>query len=186
LDSFLSEAELKSPKSLAHFNDLFNVWLAECYHSKEHSGIGTTPELKYKSSKIPLRFLSADAVAKAFLHVERRKVDKSGCISFMAKKYEVGVVYIGRTVDVVYDPADTSVLIVEDKHFNTSFQIKQLVIGEHTGPRPRLPDFMTPSQPDTSRLLDEKQKRYDKRQLSAKRAISYWQINKGEGGGSNV
>lgn len=186
LDSFLNEAALNHPKCLAEFNDLFNVWLAECYHSKEHSGIGTTPELAYKSSKIPLRFLSADTVANAFLHMERRKVDKSGCISFMAKKYEVGMVYIGRTVDVVYDPSDTSVLTVEDKHFNTSFQIKQLVIGEHTGPRQRLPDFMTPSQPVTSRLLDEKQKRYDKRQLSAKRAISYSQINKGEGGEPNV
>lgn len=186
LESFLSEAALKQPKSLAEMNDLFNVWLCECYHSKEHSGIDTTPELAYKSSKIPLRFLPADTVANAFLHMEKRKVDKSGCISFMAKKYEVGVVYIGRTVDVVYAPADTSVLTVEDRHFGTSFQIKQLVIGNHTGPRPKLPDFMTSSQPETSRLLDEKQKRYDKRQLSAKRAISYSQINKNEGGEPNV
>ena len=186
LESFLNESALKQPKSLAEINDLFHVWLCECYHSKEHSGIDTTPELAYKSSKIPLRFLPADTVANAFLHMEKRKVDKSGCISFMAKKYEVGVVYIGRTVDIVYDPSDTSVLTVEDKHFGISFQIKQLVIGNHTGPRPKLPDFMTPAQPETSRLLDEKQKRYDKRQLSAKRAISYSQINKGEGGEPNV
>ena len=186
LESFLGEAALKHPKSLAEFNSLFNVWLTECYHSKEHSALGTTPQLAYKSSKTPLRFLPTDTVANAFLHMEKRKVDKSGCISFMAKKYEVGVVYIGRTVDIVYDPADTSVLTVEDKHWGTSFQIKQLVIGNHTGPRPKLPDFMTPARPETSRLLDEKQKRYDKRQLSAKRAISYLQINKGEGGETNV
>jgi hypothetical protein len=41
---------------------------------------------------------------------------------------------------------------------------------------------MTPTKPETSRLLDEKQKRYDNRQLSAKRAISYAEINKGGGG----
>jgi len=104
----------------------------------------------------------------------------------MAKKYEVGVIYIGRTVDVVYDPADTSVLTVEDKHWGASFQIKEFIIGCHTGPRPKLPCFMTSEKPETSRLLDEKQKRYDKRQLSAKRAISYCQINKGEGGEPNV
>jgi hypothetical protein len=107
-------------------------------------------------------------------------VDKSGCISFKGKKFEVGVIYIGRTVEIVYDPADTSVLTVEDGHFNTSFQIKELIIGTHTGPRPKLPDFMTRTPPDTSRLLDEKRKRYDKRQLSAQRAISYAQINKTE------
>jgi len=182
LDSFLDEADLKQARSLAEFNGLFNVWLAECYHNKEHSGIDTTPETAYKSSKTPLRFLSADTVAKAFLRLEQRKVDKSGCISFRGRKYEVGVVYIGRTVDIVYDPADVSVLTVEDNHFNTSFRIKELVIGEHTGPRPKLPEFMTPAKPLTSRLLDEKQKRYDQRQLSAKRAISYTQINKGGDG----
>jgi hypothetical protein len=64
--------------------------------------------------------------------------------------------------------------------------VKELIIGEHTGPRPKLPDFMTPAQPETSRLLDAKQKRYDKRQLSAKRAISYAQINRSEEGGSDV
>jgi len=186
IDSFLDEAVLKHPESLSELNGLLNVWLAECYHNREHSAINATPENAYRSSKVPLRFLPAETIAKAFLHSEKRKVDKSGCISFMGKKYEAGVLYIGRTVDVVYDPADISVLTVEDSHFNTSFQIKELVIGAHTGPRPKLPGFMTLSEPETSRLLDEKQKRYDKRQLSAKRAISYTQINKGEGGVSHV
>ena len=179
LDSFLAEAALKQTTSLYEFNNLFNVWLAECYHNREHAGIGDTPEIMYKSSRVPLRFLPAETVANAFLRLEQRKVDKSGCISFGNKKYEVGVIYIGRTVNIVYDPADTSVLTVEDKHFNTSFRIRELVIGEHTGPRPKLPECMTPTKPETSRLLDEKQKRYDKRQLSAVRAISYAQINKG-------
>jgi hypothetical protein len=182
LDSFLAEADLKRAVSLPDFNNLFNVWLAECYHNKEHSAINTTPETAYQSSKTPLRFLPPDTIAKAFLRLEQRKVDKSGCISFSGKKYEVGVIYIGRTVDVVYDPADVSVLTVEDNHFNTSFRVKELVVGEHTGPRPKLPDYMTPTRALTSRLLDEKQKRYDKRQLSAKRAISYTQINKGGDG----
>jgi len=189
IDSFLDEADLKRVQSLSEFNDLFRVWLAECYHNKEHSGINATPETAYKSSKAPLRFLPADTVAKAFLRLEQRKVDKSGCISFGGRKYEVGVIYIGRTVDIVYDPADTSVLTVEDNHFNTSFRIKELIIGEHTGPRPKLPDYLTPTQPSTSRLLDEKQKRYDNRRLSVNRAISYAQINKTEdttGGGDHV
>jgi len=186
LDSFLDEVALKRPSSMTELNEWFNVWLAECYHNKEHSGIDTTPLLAYKSSNVPLRFLPADVVANAFLHMERRKVDKSGCISFGGKKYEVGVVYIGRSVDVVFDPADTGILTVEDKHFNTSFKIKPLVIGEHSGSRPKLPDFMTAQTPDTSRLLDEKKKRYDNRQISAIRAISYSQINKNQGGGENV
>ena len=179
LDAFLAEASLKQVTSLSEFNQLFNIWLAECYHSREHAGIDTTPDLAYKSSKVPLRFLPAETIANAFLRVEKRKVDKSGCISFGGRKYEVGVTYIGQTVDVVYDPANTTFLTVEDKHSGARFRIKELVIGEHTGPRPELPDFMTIESPETSRLLDEKRKRYEKRQLSAKRAISYAQFNKG-------
>jgi transposase InsO family protein len=129
VESFIAEASLKRVSGLSEFNQLLNVWLAECYHSKEHSGIGTAPEMAYKSSKTPLRFLPAETVAKAFLRSEHRKVDKSGCISFRGKKYEVGVTYIGRTVDIVYDPADTSVLAVEDNHSNTSFKIKELILN---------------------------------------------------------
>jgi hypothetical protein len=186
IDSFLVEAELKKVQNLSEFNNLFNVWLSECYHSKEHSGIGMTPEIAYRSSNTPLRFLPTDTIARAFLRLEHRKVDKSGCISFKGKKYEVGVIYIGRTVDIVYDPADISVVTVEDKYSGTSFRIKELIIGEHTGSRPKLPDFATHTKPSTSRLLDEKQKIYNERQLSAKRAISYAQINKDEGGDSDV
>jgi len=144
IGSFLAEAHLKNSTDLSEFNQLLQVWLSECYHNKEHSAIGASPYEAYTSSKTPLRYLTADTIAKAFLRMETRKVDKSGCISFGGKKYEVGVIYIGRTVDVVYDPADTSVLTVEDTHFNTSFRIKELVIGVHTGPRPKLPDSMTP------------------------------------------
>jgi len=208
IESFMVEAELKSVQSLSEYNHLFNVWLAECYHSKEHSGLcrehlgmkagagagglGISPEIAYRSSKTPLRFEDADTVARAFLRLESRKVDKSGCISFKGRKYEVGVLYIGRMVDVAYDPADISVVTIEDRHTGTSFRVKELVIGVYTGPRPKLPRFGTDAEhglnepPQTSRLLDEKQKRYSERQLSATRAISYVQINKGEGGDADV
>jgi hypothetical protein len=59
-------------------------------------------------------------------------------------------------------------------------------LGGHTGPRPKLPEQMMPTKPTTSRFLDEKQKRYDSRQLSARRAISYAQLNQSEGGDANV
>jgi transposase InsO family protein len=185
LDSFLAESNLKRPQELSEINALFNVWLAECYHSKEHSGIDSTPDAAYIESKKPLRFLPADTIARAFLRLEQRKVDKSGCISFQGKKYEVGVVYIGRTIDIVYDPAAPDVLMVEDNHFNTSFRINEMAIGTHTGPRPKLPEHMTEVKPETSRLLDEKQKQYAKRQLPVARAISYAQINKEQTGGAD-
>ena len=183
LNSFLAEAELKVPENLSEINSLFSIWLAECYHGKVHEGIKNTPNMEYQLSKAPIRPVSANTVARAFLRLEQRKVDKSGCISFKGKKYEVGVVYIGRTVDIVYDPADISTLTVEDIKLGTSFRINELAIGVYTGSRPKLPDYMTPLRPETSRLLDAKEKTYQDRNENVRRAISYKDINAGRGDG---
>jgi hypothetical protein len=94
-------AELKRVESLSDFNKLFNVWLAECYHNKIHDGINMPPEEAYKSSRTPLKFADAAALANAFLRVEKREVDKSGCVSFGGKKYEVGEAFIGRKIDLL-------------------------------------------------------------------------------------
>ncbi|MFC5702311.1 AAA family ATPase [Cohnella faecalis] len=116
VDGFLSEAALTKPQTLARLNELFHVWLSECYQNKPHSALENrrSPESVFRGDKKPLRFIDPEVLANAFLHCETRKVDKSGCISFMDRKYEVGLKFIGCTVDVVYDPADTTELTIEE------------------------------------------------------------------------
>jgi putative transposase len=89
VDSFLSEAALEKPQTLDKLNELFWVWLEECYQNKPHSALEgkASPEAAYRSDKKPLRFLEPEVIANAFLHCEERKVDKAGCISFEGKKY---------------------------------------------------------------------------------------------------
>lgn len=179
VDSFLDEVALKGCKTLDGFNQYFNVWLTECYHSRKHGSLkGATPEIAYKTSKSPLRFVSPDIVASAFMRVERRKVDKSGCISFSGKKYEVDALLAGRVVDVAYDPNDIQTLTAE--YDGKSWQVKELQIGLHTGPRPKLPKSMLPALPQTSRLLDEKEKRYAAQQEVVRRAIRFKGLEGGE------
>ena len=145
-----------------------------------HGGLDKiTPEIAYKTSKTPLRFVSPETVASAFMRVESRKVDKSGCISFFSKKYEVSHLLAGRNVDVVYDPNDIRTVAVE--HDGKSWQVQELKIGEHTGARPKLPKSMLPALPGTSRLLDEKVKRHDARQDAVRRAIRYSGLRGGDG-----
>jgi transposase InsO family protein len=188
VDSFFDEVALKNPKTLDDFNKYLNVWICECYHTRRHGGLNAPPETVYKSSKTPLRFLPPETVASAFMRLEQRKVDKSGCISFEGRKYEVGILFVGRTVDVVYDPADTRVLTIEHKQTGAAFRVKELKIGVHTGPRPKLPKSMTTAIPSTSRLLDEKQKQYEARSEVVRRAISFKALNVAEekGGEANV
>jgi len=180
VDSFLDELWLENCKTLEECNKYFSIWLAECYHTRVHGGLnGIAPEIAYKTSKTPLRFVSPETIASAFLRVEQRKVDKSGCISFFNNKYEVSALLAGRTVDVAYDPNDIQTLTVE--YDGKAWQVQKLRIGEHTGPRPKLPKSMLPALPETSRLLDEKGKRHAARQIAVRRAISYSGLEGGEG-----
>ena len=52
---------------------------------------------------MPANFPDAALSARAFLHCEQRKADKSGCVSFRGDKYDLGVRFAGMRVDVVYD-----------------------------------------------------------------------------------
>ncbi len=120
--------------------------------------------------------------ADAFLHCEERKVDKSGCISFEGKKYEVDPLFIGCKVDVVYDPADTEELAIE--YEGHTWKARQLVIGEKTGERPHLPEHLLPEKAESSRLLAAAAKRNEQRRQQHAPAISYRAIRKEDGGGN--
>lgn len=77
VDNFLAEAALEKPKTLKELNELFDVWLAECYQNKPHAALGgKTPQAVFNADATPMRFVSPEIVADAFLHYEQRKVDK--------------------------------------------------------------------------------------------------------------
>jgi transposase InsO family protein len=173
VDSFLSEALLEKHKTLERLNQLFCVWLSECYQNKPHSALGNnSPESTYKSDRKEIRFADTDTIARAFLHSETRKVDKVGCISFMGRKYEVGLGFIGHNVNVVYDPQDITELTVEYEG-HAPFRVKELVIGERAGKRPPLPPQMQKEPAETSRLLNSAEKEHEKRKHRELPAVSY-------------
>lgn len=182
VDAFLSEAALEKPRTLERLNELFQVWLSECYQNKPHSALENkrSPETTYRSDKRALRFVDPDELANAFLHCETRKVDKSGCISFMDRKYEVGLQFIGCTVDVVFDPADISELSIEYEG-HVPWRVRELVIGERAGKRPPLPEHLGPLPADASRLLTAAEERNRDRKEQQAPAVSYRRISKGNG-----
>lgn len=181
--SFLSELALEKVTSLEQLNTWFQVWLSECHQNKPHAALGEdqTPEIAFRSDTKALRLVDADLLAGAFLHCEDRKVDKAGCISFMGKKYEVGLLFIGRTVQVVYDPADIREVTIEyDGH--APWTARELVIGERSGKRPALPDHLGKESADASRLLRGAKQEHAKRRELQTPAVSYRSIRKEDGG----
>lgn len=161
---------------------MFWVWLEECYQRKPHSGLpdNICPETAYRSDRKALKFLDPDIIANAFLHCEERKVDKAGCISFAGKKYEVGLNFIGCKVDVIYDPADISELTIEYEG-HQPFQVKELIIGERSAKRPKLPEHMQKVTADSSRLLKAAAKKNQERKESHLPVVSYRSVWKEDG-----
>lgn len=177
--SFLAEAAVEKPQTLDRLNQLFWVWLEECYQTKPHSGLDgkASPESAYRSDKKALKFLDPETIATAFLHCEERKVDKAGCISFQGEKYEVGLSFIGCKVDVVYDPVDISQLTIEYQG-HPPWTAKRLVIGEKSGPRPKLPPHMQKQPAEASRLLAAAEKQNEQRKALQMPAVSYRTVKK--------
>ena len=173
VDNFLAEAALEKPKTLKSLNELFDVWLTEFYQNKPHAALDKkTPQSVFNADPTPLKFVSPEIIADAFLHYEDRKVDKTGCISFSCKKYEVGLKYMGFTVGVVYDPLDITEITVEYKE-DEPFKVKELVIGTNTGERPKMPETLNKVKPDSSRLLAGAKKATEKRRASQKMILSF-------------
>jgi hypothetical protein len=179
VDSFLSEVALEKPQSLDKLNELFWVWLEECYQNKPHSALEgkASPASAYRSDKKALKFLDPETVANAFLHCEERKVDKAGCISFQGKKYEVGLSFIGCTVDVIYDPADITELTIEYEG-HTPWKARELVIGERVDQRPKLPEHLRTQPAESSRLLAAALEKNQQRIEQQAPAVSYRTVRK--------
>lgn len=177
IDSFLGEVALEHPDSLDRLNELFQIWLSECYQNKAHSSLGkhVTPEMAFRSDKKPLHFLDPETIRQAFMHAVQRKVDKSGCISFNNQLYEVGLSLIGRDVTVVYDPSDSTQIMIE-KEGREPWEAKPLEMGERVGKRPELPKTLQPQPAESSRLLQAAEQKYKERPEIPKPAVSFRKV----------
>lgn len=154
IDSFLSEFALAKVSTLDELNQYLDVWITEHYHKSPHHSLnGISPEVAFKTDTRPLKFIDVEKIKEAFLRTETRKVDKTGCISFNGKKYEVGIKLMGREVEIFYDPSWIDEIEVHHKDFN-QFKAKELLIGSHCESRTELPEGICCVDATSSRLLD--------------------------------
>ncbi len=186
VDAYLAEAKAKKVHTLEELNRLWAIYLEEYYHKQAHSGIaeyyksigadvpptGITPEQEWNRDSRALRFLDSKLVGEAFLHHEKRKVNKGACISFRGKQYETKVSLIGFTVEISYDPSSPEIITVSYPGIEP-FKAAPLQIGEYCDQTQPLPASMLAVEPETSRFLDALEKHHEE---SAKRmadAISF-------------
>lgn len=170
---------IDKPLSLEELNKTLWAWLDMAYQNKPHSALteNQTPDAAYRSDIKPLRYIDAHVIHEAFMHSEKRKVDKAGCISLNSKKYEVGVALVGQKVTIVFDPSDAREITIEADN-RASFIAKELVIGPKVGPRPELPEHLQEVSPKVSRLLKACEQQARSKEKENRLAISYSSLQK--------
>lgn len=179
VNAFIDECKAAKVKTMDELNHLWEVWVQAYYHDKPHSslGEGVTPRMEWNRDSRPLTFLDVNVVAEAFLHHELRNVDKSGCISFKNRRYEVGLSLIGAQVEISYDPMAYETITVTYRDMKP-FTAKPLEIGEFCKKGPKVPEHLLPVEPETSRFLEGLEKKYKDRQEQAASAISFGSFKK--------
>lgn len=158
---FISEAAFKKFETISEYNDYLDIWLAQDYHKDNgHTFLsGISPEAAFASDSRPLRFVPEAALREAFLHSDKRKVDKTGCVSFEGVSYEVGLAYIGMQLEIRFDPSWQDEIEVCPEGV-APFIAKKLAVGENCGPGEALPERVQGKSPTTSRLLDALEKKH--------------------------
>ena len=186
VDAYLKEAKAKKIKTLEELNRLWTIFLNEYYHKKPHEGIseyyssigaavpagGITPEQEWNRDSRALKYLDAQRVGEAFMHHEKRKVNKGACISFRGKQYETKASLIGFTVEIAYDPASPEIITVSYPGIEP-FKAVPLKIGEYCDQKPALPASMLAVEPETSRFLDALEKKHTESVRRRADAISF-------------
>lgn len=192
VDAYMEEAKARRIKTLGELNRLWTVFLDEYYHKKPHEGIseyyesigadvpagGITSEQEWNRDSRALRYLDANLVGEAFMHHEKRKVNKGACISFRGKQYETKASLIGFTVEIAYDPAAPEIITVRYPGIEP-FKAAPLKIGEYCDQKPALPASMLAVEPETSRFLDALEKRHEESARKRADAISFGAYRKG-------
>lgn len=99
-------------QTIEELNHYFQIWLDTFYHERKHGETKQTPRERFEENDHPLVFPTLEEMKQAFLWEEKRKVDKTGCISFQNNKYEVDSELSGSEIIVRYDPIDLNHLEV--------------------------------------------------------------------------
>lgn len=186
VDSFLDEVKLKNVKTLEELNSYWRTWVEEYYHNKPHDGIreyyeslgvavpegGITPAQEWSRDSRALKFLDCSVVGEAFLHHETREIDKSGCLSFDGRKYDVSISLAGQKVEIAYDPAAPQTITVTAEGV-APVTAKPLAIPEFCDKTPVRPSCMQEEKPETSRFLDGLKKQAEKNREHRMSAISF-------------
>lgn len=130
MDKFVIELKLMNCHSVEEIQHYLDLWIENNYHFIPHGSTGLSPSQAWNADTEVLTFYSPDELNTSFTLTEERIVDKSGCISYSGKKWEVGPDLIGFQVGIDYTHSSPDEIIV--RHGSTEPRTAHpLEIREH-------------------------------------------------------
>jgi putative transposase len=183
VEEFLEELRLEPVSTLKELNRKFQLWLQESYHKRPHRGLpvkgGTnvhmSPLEAWEADPNTMKYITPEECKSAFLWVEERVVDKTGCFSLYGTVLEAGAAFVGQKIEVRYDPFDLSVTEVW-QNGEKKAMVKALEIKEYNG-RKRNGNAIEKAPKTGSRLLQSLEKEKKERIAKRQGIISYKKLN---------
>jgi len=122
--------------SLKNLNQAFWNWLEKDYHRKKHTSLNDTPLNTYMKQINKVETIdNPDILEKIFLKKDTRKVNADATISVNKKLYEVPPVFIGKRIDIRFNPEtydeiflyheDEEIGVAEPVNFNENAKLKR-------------------------------------------------------------
>jgi len=108
-EQFLANLDRKQTFSLEALNERLWAWIDQAYHRGEHSGLGTTPLLRWQRDIEHIRQLPpATDLRRLFFYRSDRVVRRDSTFLLQQRFYETPPHLAGQTVEVRFDPLDPS------------------------------------------------------------------------------
>jgi len=107
---FMPEVAVSSIATLDELNQSFWAWLELIYHQAIHRETNQSPLERYQQGSQAIRPAEHDQLVQAFRWRETRKVRKDGRIELQGNSYQVDPAFIGRSLELRFDPFDLSSL----------------------------------------------------------------------------
>ena len=103
---FLVEVEHRGAADLPECNRLFQAWVEQVYHRREHRETGQAPLERFAEAETTPRLPTPAELREAFLWTEWRQVGKTATVSLHGNRYEVDPALAGAKVELAFDPFD--------------------------------------------------------------------------------
>jgi putative transposase len=108
-EQFLANLDPQRTLTLEELNQRLWVWIEQVYHRSEHSGLGTTPLLRWQRDIESIRQLPpATDLRRLFFYRLNRLVRRDSTFLLRGQFYEAPPQFAGETIEVRFDPLDLS------------------------------------------------------------------------------